>query len=110
MKGTEVVEKTIYTLSYYSDGKPVESTTTTDFHLAQKEYQQAYRATGITPRVYINGVNQTIIASDQLFGLAAARDTNKPKTQKPKYCDKHHIIAGQKTRSSQKNDRRSGRV
>lgn len=98
----ENTEKTLFSLVCINNGVEKESLTTTDFHLAQREYHKQYRVSGITPRVFVNGIKLRICDGDELFGLANAHSSEgkhaEPQNLKQKYQNDRQKAAEQKTR------------
>ena len=97
-------DKTLYSLVSINNGVEKESLSTTDFALAQREYHNQYRASGVTPRVFVNGIKLRICDGDELFGLANAHSSEKkhadPQNPKPKYQNDRQKVAEKKTRGS----------
>ena len=96
----ENTDKTLYSLVSINNGVEKESLSTTDFDLAQCEYQKQYRASGVTPRVYVNGIKLRICDGDELFGLAGAHADHQ--NAKPRYQNDRQKAAEQKTRMNRR--------
>jgi hypothetical protein len=110
-------EETLYELVNIASGISTPLISTNDKKVARNAYQKQFRASGTTPRVFVNGVKLTIAEGDKLFidaNEASPWRGNKPTgaaaKNAPKYTNKQAKIAEEKTRTSQRQPRGGGQV